>query len=68
MCTGVLTKAVDMFPSKEIEGRTKFLHDLKEIEELSINEECIIEIEERIANLQNWGFVSGRNSSVDICK
>ena len=48
-----------MFPINKIEDKTKILHDLKEIEELSISGECITDIEERIANLDNLGVVSG---------
>ena len=53
-----------MFPSNEIADNRKILRDLKEIGELSINEERIIETEAKIANLQNSDAISDRNAIV----
>ena len=66
--TGALTSSVDMFPSNEIEDRKEIPNGLKEIGDLSINGDCIIEIEEIIAYLENQEAISGRNRSVNIGK
>ena len=57
-----------MLPSNEVTDKKKILHDLKEIEELSINVECNVEIQERIANWKNQVATCGQNRSVNICK
>ena len=46
----------------------KILLDLEEIEELSLNEERIIEIELGSANLKNMEVISGRDSNVNMKK
>lgn len=51
MRTGFLTRAVSIPHSNEIGGITKISHGLKEIEELNINADCIIEIGEMVAYL-----------------
>ena len=40
----------------------------KQMGDLNINEECMAEIEERIANLENHEAKSGRNRSINIGK
>ena len=42
-----LTKAVSMLPRKEMAGRGKTIQDSQEIESLDINEERIIELEDK---------------------
>ena len=47
-----------MLHSKEMGDKLKTMHDLQGIEELHINEGCVIEIEAGIANFKNLAAVS----------
>ena len=57
-----------MFPSTEMVDRKQTLRDVQEIEELDINEECIIGLESKIGNLRNSEVISDRNESRHIEK
>ena len=55
--TSFPTKAVGMLTSRKISDSWQRPHDLKEIGALSINGECIIEIEATVANLKKSGAI-----------
>ena len=59
-----LPMAVSMFPGKEIEGKAEIFTDLKEIGDLCMDGELIIETEERIAISEDQVPISARNRSV----
>lgn len=57
-----------MFPWSETEGRKEMFHDMKEIAELNINEECIIQLKSKIGNLRNSEIVSDRDAIGNVLK
>ena len=60
MFTCFLAEAINVSPVSEKEGKRKTSHDLEEIEELNINEECIIGWKSKIGELINKGIMSDR--------
>ena len=57
-----------MFPGREMEDRENMMHDLQEIKELNINEECVILTKSKIEQLRNLEIAIARTESENILK
>ena len=68
MFTGILSGAVSMYTDNAISDRAEILTDLGEIADLRINEERIMETEEREANLKDQEDISDRRQKLKYKK
>ena len=63
-----LARAVDMFPEREKVGSKKMLSDLKEIAQLNVSGECLMELNARHGELDNRIAIGGKIANAKLTK